>query len=181
MDKVCFRRLRWNSKWMILGVPGTIVGIWFMVHQLWNGFNALSTLMGLFWLIVAGSIVLYCLETVSITEQEVMLKLGPIVLLRMPVSEVRTITSAAINIGRGGSCYENLIFLSPKRLDEMIFTPSEHPRESLYAYYESKMTTHFLHPREGIWLQYTGDEIAKLFPNAENFIMKPDRGGARHG
>lgn len=175
MKELRFRRLRWNSPWMIFGAPGTIVGIWFLVHQIWNGFHAMSTLIGLLLLFVAGPIVLYCLETVSITEQEVMLKLGPIVLRRMPVSEVRTITSAAINIGRGGSCCENLIFLSPKRLDEMIFTPSEHPREALHTYYGSKMTVHFLHPREGIWLQYTGDEIAKLFPNAENFILKSEK------
>lgn len=175
MKESCFRRLRWNSKWMFFGVPGTIVGIWFLIHQFWNGFTILSTLVGLFWLIVAGSIVLYSLETVSITEQEVILKFGPIVLRRMPISEVRTVTSAAINIGRGGSCYENLVFLSSKRLNEMIFTPSEHPRESLHTYYESKIWTHFLHPREGIWLQYTGDEIAKLFPDAENFMLESEK------
>lgn len=175
MDRACFRRLRWTSPWMIFGAPGTIFGIWFLVHQLWNGFNIMSTLMGLLLLFVAGPIVLYCLETVVITEQEVTLKLGPIVLRRMPVSEVRTVTSAAINIGRGGSCYEKMIILSPKRLDEMIFAPSEHPRESLQAYYESKMLTHFMHPREGIWLYHGDNRIAELFVDVDNYAMHYER------
>lgn len=174
MERACFRRLRWNSPWMILGAPGTIFGIWCLIHQVWNGFSAVSTLMGLLCLLAFGPIVLYCLETVSITAQEVTLKLGSVVLRRLPVSEIRTITSAAIYIGRGGSCCEHLIFLSLRRLNEMIFTPSEHPRESLHAYFASKMKFVFLDPREGLWLYYTDDRIAKLLPDAENFILNAE-------
>lgn len=174
MKQLCFQRLRWNSAWMFYGGFGSIWGLWCLIHQIWNGFNLISTLVGFVCLLGFGPIVLCCLETVSIGEREVTLKLGSIVLRRMPVGEVRTVTSASIGMAKGRGGRENVVILSPKPLDEMIFTPSEHPRESLLAYYESKMKWYYLPVSDGIWFQYTGDEIAKLFPNAENFILKSE-------
>lgn len=172
MDKVCFHRLRWNSKWMILGIPGTAYGLWCLLPQFWYGFSAIATLAGLLFLWACGPCVWYGLETVHIMAQEVTLKLGPIVLRRLPTSEIRVITSAAIGLVKGGGFCETLIFLSPRRLEEMIFVPSENPRGALHKYFDSKMKHIYMHPREGIWLQYPGDEIADLFPNAENFILQ---------
>ena len=175
MKESCFRRLRWKTPWMFYGVFGSIWGIWCLVHQIWNGFNLISTLMGLVCLLGFGPIVLCCLETVSIGEKEVALKLGSVVLRRIPVSPIRTVTSVSIGMAKGRGGRENVVILSTKRLDEMIFTPSEHPRESLLTYYESKMRWYYLPGEEGIWLQYTGDEIAKLFPNAEKYILKSEK------
>lgn len=175
MDEVRFRRLRWSSKWMILGVPGTVYGLWCFLSQFWYGFHAIVTLQGLLFLWGFGPCVWYGLETVHITAQTVILKLGPFVLRSIPVGEIRTVTSAAIAFSKGGGFCENLVFLSPRRMDEMIFVPSERPRAALHKYFETQMKHIYMHPREGIWLQYTGDEIAKLFPNAENFILKSEK------
>lgn len=175
MDELRFRRLRWNSPWMFYGGFGSIWGIWCLVHQIWNGFHAVSTLVGLVCLLGFGPIVLCCLETVSISAQEVTLKLGPIALRRIPVSQIRTVTSAAIGMAKGRGGCENLVILSPKRLDEMIFTPTEHPRELLHTYYESKMKWYFLPPSEGIWLYHGDNRIAERFSDADNYVMYYER------
>lgn len=175
MKESCFRRLRWNSKWMILGLPATAYGLWCLLPQFWHGFHAIATLMGLLCLLAFGHCVWYGLETVHITDQTVTLQLGPFVLRRIPVGEIRTITSASISLTKGDAFRENLIFLSPRRLDEMIHVPSERPRAALHKYFESRMKYIYLHPAEGIWLQYTGDEIAKLFPDAENFMLESEK------
>lgn len=172
MKESCFRRLRWNSKWMILGLPATAYGLWCLLPQFWHGFHAIATLMGLLCLLAFGPCVWYGLETVHITDQTVTLQLGPFVLRRMEAGEIRTITSASISLTKGDSFRENLIFLSPRRLDEMIAVPSESPRAALHKYFESRMKHIYLHPGEGIWLQDPGREIETLFPYAESFILK---------
>lgn len=184
MDKVCFRRLRWNSRWMLLGIPGTAYGLWCLLPQFWHGFHAIATLMGLLCLLAFGPCVWYGLQTVHITAQAVTLKLGPVVLRQMPVSHIHTVTSVSVGLVKGNSFYEQLIILSPRRLEEMIFVPSENPRGALHQYFDGKMKHIHLPASEGIWLQYTDDEIANRFPCAENFILKPekpDQGGVRHG
>lgn len=157
---------------MILGAPGTVWGVWCLAQQLWNGFDVFFMLMGLLCLFALfGPIVLYCLETVCITSHEVVLKLGPVVLRRIPVREIRTVINVAIYIGRGGSCCEIITFLSLKEADEMIRMPSEHPREALHKYFEAKMKYIFLPLREGIWLYDSDSQVAGLLPNAESYCI----------
>ena len=160
---------------MILGLPGTAYGLWCLLPQFWHGFHAIATLMGLLCLLAFGPCVWYGMETVHITDQTVTLKLGPFVLRRMAAGEIRTITSASISLTKGDSFRENLIFLSPRRLDEMIDVPSESPRAALHKYFESRMKHIYLHLGEGIWLQDPGREVESLFPYAESFILKKDK------
>lgn len=173
MNEVIFRRLNWNSPWMCLGAPGTIAGVWLLVHQFWNGSSAVSTLIGLILMGSFGTIVLFCLEAVVFTEQVVMLKLGPVTLRRIPKDEIRTITSGIVSIGKGNSCCESLIFLSPKTAEEITQTVGKPRREMLCAYFESKMILHFLQPQEGLWLSNSdsrAEQIAKMIPKSENYL-----------
>ena len=178
MNEVIFRRLNWNSPWMFLGAPGIIACFGLLVFMLWNGYSAGPLLCGLVLVASFGTIPLYCLERVVITEQSILLKIGPTVLRRIPIDQIRTITSTSISIGKSNSCCESLIFLSPKRADELTHGVGKPSRESICAYFESKMILHFLQPQEGLWLSYSdsrAEQIAKMIPNADNYLMNHER------
>ena len=175
MKKTRFPCLRWNSKWMLLSVPLTVYGLYCLLGQFWYGFHPVATLMGLFCMYAFAPCVWYGLQTIHITPQTVMLKLGPIVLRQISVSDIRTITSVSVSLVKGNIFNEIFIILSPQPLGEIIDLSSKNPRGALHKYFDSKMKHIYMHPREGIWLQDTDDEIEKSFPNAENFILKSDK------
>lgn len=178
MDKVCFHRLRWNSKWMLLSVPLAAYGLYCLLGQFWHGFHPAVTVQGLICLCGFAPCLWYGLQTIHITDRAVTLKLGPLVLRQLPLGDIRTLTSVSVGLNGFNEIW---VILSPRPLEEMVALPSEDPRGDLHKYFDTKRKLLYLPPSEGIWLQDPGRELEKLFPNAENFVLRPDQGGARHG
>ena len=153
-----FRQLRWNSPWMLLAAPEGLFGIWCFLHQIWNGFSPLSCIFGGLLILISAPVWVSCLCVVTIGKTEVKCCLGPVTLRRMAVREVKTLSGAVVSIGRGRTCVESLIILSPKS-----------PGKSS-GYYNQKIILGYLPAGEGIWLYHTSERmerLAKLLPRAE--------------
>lgn len=153
-----FRQLRWNSPWMLLAAPEVLFGIWCFLHQIWNGFSLLSCIFGGLLILVSAPVWVSCLCVIIVDEKEIRRCLGPLTLQKVSAREVRTLTPAWVSIGRGGSCGENLLVLTPKKISD----PGR--------YYNQRMILGYLPAGEGIWLYHTSERmerLAKLLPRAE--------------
>ena len=161
MEEQRFQRLRWNSPWLILYAPAVAFGTWCLLQQIWNGFLLGTTIAGLIFVGIGLTVCLCCLETVHIGETEVQLKLGPIILRRIPTATVQSLVRTYVYIGRGESLGESLIILSLYSEEEL------HKRDKgLHANADDFYNTHLfcgIMPRsEGLWLYYSKERMEQL-------------------
>lgn len=152
------RQLRWNSPWMVLAAPWGLFGIWCWIHQIWNGFSLLSCIFGGVLIVVSALVWVSCLCVITVDEKEIRRCLGPVVLGKMAAREIQSLAVVRVSIGRGGSCAEDVIILSPKK-------PEDPDR-----YYDQRLILGWLPAGEGIWLYHTRqrvEQLAKLLPREE--------------
>ena len=102
-----------------------------------------------------------CLETVYVTAEEIQLRLGPVVLRRIPTATVQSLVRTYVYIGSGESLGESLIVLSPYSEEEL------HKRDKgLHANVDDFYNTHLfcgIMPRaEGLWLYYSKERMEQL-------------------
>ena len=171
MKSTCFRRLRWNSPWLLLYAPVAAFGLWCLMHQIWNGFSVVSTILGIVLVAICTPGCLACLETVEIEKEEIRLKLGPIVLCRISTSAIRTLVRIYVTIGKGGSCGESLLILSPYTEKELR-KRSRNVRNDLCAYYSLRIICGVMPRSEGLWLSYSRermDQLQAALPGATEF------------
>lgn len=164
-----FRRLRWNSPWMGYCGPAAAMGLWFLVHQIWNGFLALSTICGLALLGTGLPACIACLQTVEIGPKEIKLKFGPVVVRRIPKEKIKTLAGTTVSLGRGGSCTESLIILSQKTGKILAGSRRESSKEVLGRYFADHFIFSILPREEGLWLYYSSqraEQVAEALPKA---------------
>lgn len=169
-EKIQFQRLHWKSPWLQLGLPFTAMGLWFLIHQLWNGFLLLSTIAGVLLLSIGIPICAACFQAIVINSWEVRLKLGFLTLRRLNVESIRTLAGATVSIGKGGSCCESLIILSPRKGEELADSGAQ---DKINVYFRRRFIFSFLPPKEGLWLYYSSDRahrIRECFPHAADKI-----------
>ena len=169
MDELHFRRMRWNSQWMILYGPITAFGVWCLLQQIWNGFSEGSTIAGVISAGLGLTVCLCCLETVQIDENEIQLRLGQIILRRIPTESIRTLVRTYVSVGKGGSCAESIIILSPHSQKELRKRSNENPDR----YYNTRVISGIMSRSEGLWLQYSEERMKQLhasLPNATEYL-----------
>lgn len=158
-EEVRIQRLRWKSPWLQLGIPFVAMGLWFLLHQLWDGFRLLSTCGGVLMLCVGLPICAACFQTVIISSGRIQLKLGPVLLRQFSVSSVKALVGASVSLGKGGSCREDLIILALQSPEKVIPVP----QKFLFSYFPLRM---------GLWVSYSSrrkDQLRKLFPDVEYY------------
>ena len=158
-EEVRIQRLRWKSPWLQLGIPFTAMGLWFLLHQIWNGFLLLSTIGGVLMLCVGLPICAACFQTVRICDGQIELKLGPVRLRQFPVLSVKALIGTSVSLGKGGSCREDLIILALQSPEKMIPIP----KKFLFACFPSRM---------GVWLSYSSqrkEQLRRLFSGVEYY------------
>lgn len=174
MEKYCFQRLRWNSPWLILHGPVTAFGSWCLLQQIWNGFSLGTTIVGLIFIGIGLTVCLCCLETVHIGEREIQLKLGAIILRRIPATTIQTLVRTYVAVGKGGSCGESLIILSLRSVKELR-KRGENTLAGLDLYYNTHFFCGFMPQSEGLWLSYSSERMEQLkaaLPNATEFTRR---------
>lgn len=168
-----FRRLRWSSPWMVYCGPAAAMGLWFLIHQIWNGFIALSTICGLALLGTGLPACVACLQTVEIGTKEIRVKLGSMVVRRIPKEKIKTLAGTTVSLGRGGSCTESLIILSPKPVKSLTGSCRQSSKEVLGRYFADHFIFTALPREEGLWLYYSSQratQIAEELPKAVDRI-----------
>ena len=171
MKELRFQRLRWNSPWLTLHGPAMALGAWILLAQAWRGFFIGNTLLGIGIVVLGMLVCICCLETVHVTAEEIQLRLGPVVLRRIPTATVQSLVRTYVHIGSGESLGESLIILSPYSEEEL------HKRDKgLHANVDDSYNTHLfcgIMPRaEGLWLYYSKERIEQLqaiLPGATEF------------
>lgn len=161
MKELRFQRLRWNSPWLTLHGPATALGAWILLAQAWRGFFIGNTLLGIGVFVLGMLVCICCLETVHVTAEEIQLRLGPIVLRRIPTATVQSLVRTHVYIGTGESLGESLIILSLYSEEEL------HKRDKgLHANADDFYNTHLfcgIMPRaEGLWLSYSKERMEQL-------------------
>ena len=158
-EEVRMQRLRWKSPWLQLEIPFAVMGLWCLLHQLWNGFLLLSTIAGVLLLCVSLPICAACVQTVQICDGQVQLRLGPVTLRQFSVSSVKALIGTSVSLGKGGSCREDLIILALQSPEKVIPVP----QKFLFAYFPLDM---------GLWVSYSSqrkEQLQKLFPNVKYY------------
>ena len=153
------QRLRWKSPWLQLEIPFVVMGLWCLLHQLWNGFLLPSTIAGVLLLCVGLPTCAACVQTVRICDGQIQLKLGPVTLRQFSVSSVKALIGASVSLGKGGSCREDLIILALQSPEKVIPVPPKF----LFAYFPPDM---------GLWVSYSSerkDQLQKLFSDVEYY------------
>ena len=161
-EELRLRRLRYDSPWLGLIVPVTIMGLWFLLHQLWNGFNLMSSIFGMVLLVMGLPICTACVQRVVIANGEIFLKLAGITLRKIPARQIRTLAGATVSLGRGGANKESLIILSLYSVEELVRGASTDIRARVNQYYCNRFLLGFLNPGEGIWLSYSSERAQLL-------------------
>ena len=163
-----FQRLHFRSSWVVLHGSFAAFGIWCLIRQIWNGFSSGSTIIGAVAFAIGFAVCLCCLETICIDERQIQLKLGPIVLRRIPISAIRTLVRTYVTVGKGGSCGESIIILSPHSQKELRKLTNKKPD----AYYGTRLILGILPGSDGLWLCYSKermDQLLALLPNATEY------------
>jgi len=158
-EEVRMQRLRWKSPWLQLEIPFAVMGLWCLLHQLWNGFLLLSTIAGVLLLCVSLPIFAACVQTVQICDGQVQLRLGPVALRQFSVSSVKALIGTSVSLGKGGSCREDLIILALQSPEKVIPVP----QKFLFSYFPLDM---------GLWVSYSSqrkEQLQKLFPNVKYY------------
>ena len=161
MEEQRFQRLRWNSPWLILHAPAVAFGTWCLLQQIWNGFLLGTTIAGLIFVGIGLTVCLCCLETVHMGEREVQLKLGPIILRRIPVVMIQTMVRTYVTVGKGGSLGESLIILSLRSVKELR-KRGGNTLVGLDSYYDTHFFCGFMPRSEGLWLYYSKERMEQL-------------------
>ena len=174
MKELRFQRLRWNSPWLTLHGPATALGAWILLAQVWRGFFIGNTLLGIGVFVLGMLVCICCLETVHVTAEEIQLRLGPIILRRIPITTVRTLVRVYVSVGRGESCGESLIILSPKS-EEELRELSNREQVDLDTFYAAHCFCGIMPRSEGLWLFYSCERMEQLqaaLPGVTEFTRK---------
>ena len=120
MEVAQTRRLKINSQWTAMAAFTVGAALLMAIQMIKNlDFPPFLLFIMLFLLALGSPFAVRCLQKVVITNDEVQVKLGWIVLQRIPVSEIRTIVYLTCSIGRGESLKEHLIVLSRKSAEHI--------------------------------------------------------------
>ena len=151
-DTVRIRVAQNPQQWLIHGIGFTAIpcaGYWVMFH---DGF---SNVPGFAWwflapimcILVVGSgfflslgvgMLLYCVEHVEISKQEIRLKLGPITIKKLPTTQILTVGYSEQGFGKNDPEMIPLLFLSALPADALISIGEKEIRKDQHIEYELK-------------------------------------------
>lgn len=200
-EQIAFRQMEYDmdgcfygSGFVFGGILFCVVAIGAICNESYGGLLVVP--MGLFMISFGLPLVVSYITQVRITDKEVFLLLGPVVIKRMARSDICTLAYSTMtpNI-RGRPWTAEIIFLSPSppthirhiarrwvKDEEIsgITDPIEKEavimRKAAERYFQS--SGFHLITSEGIWLEYEperADKLKKLFPDAVVFISDISR------